>query len=70
MIARRGTVTAIVSKDLRLFARDRFYAFVSVLGLVAYALLFWLLPATVDETIPIGVHLPAGGELISEALAA
>jgi len=70
VIARRGTVTAIVSKDLRLFARDRFYAFVSVLGLVAYALLFWLLPATVDETIPIGVHLPAGGELISEALAA
>lgn len=69
MAARRGAITAIVAKDLRLFARDRFYAFVSVLGLVVYALLFWLLPATVEETVPVGVHLPQGEQLISEGLA-
>jgi ABC-2 type transport system permease protein len=54
---RRGIVAAILAKDLRAFARDRFYVSVSILGLVAYVLLFWLLPATVEETVPLGVHL-------------
>jgi ABC-2 type transport system permease protein len=57
-------VRAIVAKDLRLFARDRFYAFVSVLGIVAYAALFWALPATVEATIGLGVHLPGGEALL------
>lgn len=63
-------VTAIVAKDLRLFVRDRFYAFVSLLGLVAYVVLFWVLPATVEETVPIGIHLPGGGELVEAGLEA
>jgi ABC-2 type transport system permease protein len=63
-----GAVRAIIAKDLRLFARDRFYAFVSVLGLVAYAIIFWVLPATVETTIAVGVHLPGGEELLTANL--
>ncbi len=64
---RRDIVTAIIAKDLRLFNRDRFYAFVSVLTLVLFGGLFWLLPSTLDDTIHLGVHLPGGDELLAAA---
>lgn len=57
MSGRSGIVAAIVAKDLRAFARDRFYVVVSIVGMVFYVTIFWLLPATVDETVPIGIHL-------------
>jgi ABC-2 type transport system permease protein len=63
--ARRAIVAAILAKDLRAFARDRFYVSVSILGLVAYVLLFWLLPATVEETVTLGVRLDGGGPLLT-----
>lgn len=65
LASRRGIVAAIVAKDLRAFARDRFYVSVSILGLVAYVLLFWLLPATVEETVRLGVHLEGAGTLVT-----
>jgi ABC-2 type transport system permease protein len=65
---RRGIVAAIVAKDLRAFARDRFYVSVSILGLVVYVALFWLLPATVQETVPLGVRLE-GADLVLAGLA-
>lgn len=64
MGARLGIVRAIVGKDLRAFARDRFYVLVSVMGLVFYVGVFWLLPATVDETVTVGVHLDRGAPLL------
>lgn len=57
---RFGAVVAIMRKDLRLFLRDRFFLLVSVLGLVVYVVIFWVLPSTVDETLEIGVH---GGDV-------
>jgi ABC-2 type transport system permease protein len=62
-------VGTIVAKDLRLFTRDRFYVFVTVLGLVAYVGLFWALPSTVEENIRLGVHLPGEEALLAERLA-
>ncbi len=62
----RNAVTAIVAKDVRLFLRDRFYLFITVLGLVMFGGLFWVLPATVEEQLPVGVHLP-GAEALLEA---
>jgi len=53
---RARIVAAIVAKDLRALTRDRFYLIITVLGLVAYVAIFWVLPSTVDETIEIGVH--------------
>ena len=63
-----SAITAIIGKDLRLFARDRFYVLITLLGLVMFGGLFWVLPSEVDEEIPIGVHLPGGEELFEEAL--
>ncbi len=57
-VSRSGIVAAIVRKDLMAFARDRFYLVVSIMGLVFYVLVFWLLPDSVDETITLGVHGP------------
>ena len=61
-------VAAIISKDLRLFSRDRFYVLITVLGLVMFGGVFWVLPADVEERIPIGLHLPGGQPLIEEGL--
>lgn len=67
MNARAGIVLAILAKDLRAFARDRFYVFVSILGLVAYVAVFWLLPSTVDESVSLGIHLDEAGPLVGAA---
>lgn len=48
-------VTAILRKDLAAFRRDRFYVLITAASVVLYPLVFWLLPATVDETISLGV---------------
>lgn len=55
MTSRSGIVRAIMLKDLKVFSRDRFYSFMTILGLVFYVLLFWVLPSDVEETIQLGV---------------
>lgn len=57
-VSHRSMVGAILRKDLRAFSRDRFFTLVTVLGLVAYAALFWILPGDVNETVRVGVHAP------------
>jgi ABC-2 type transport system permease protein len=65
--ARRGIVTAIIAKDLRTYARDRFYLVVTIMGLAAYIGIFWVLPATADdEPVALGAHMPGGAELLAE----
>ena len=54
--SRLRRVAAIAAKDLVLFTRDRFYVAMTVLALVLYVLVFWLLPASVDETVRLGLH--------------
>ena len=49
-------VAVIMRKDWREFTRNRFFVFITVIVLVAYAVVFWVLPASVDETVRIGVH--------------
>ena len=53
-VSHAAIVGTIVRKDFRAFLRDRFYLYMSVIGLVAYVVIFWVLPDTVDETITIG----------------
>ena len=48
-------IVAIMGKDLREFARNRFFVFITLLVLVAYVAIFWFLPDSVDETVHIGV---------------
>jgi ABC-2 type transport system permease protein len=55
--SRVGVVRAFLAKDLRIHARDRFYVVVTIVGLVFFIGVFWLLPDTVDETLHLGLHL-------------
>lgn len=48
-------IGAILRKDVGAFRNDRFSFYLTIAGIVLYPLLFWLLPADVDETIRIGV---------------
>ncbi|NJD28583.1 MAG: ABC transporter permease [Chloroflexi bacterium] len=59
-------IGAIVGKDLREFSRDRFWMVLTPIALVAYIGLFWLLPATVDETISVGVYQRGLDAVIAE----
>ncbi|GBD85842.1 ABC-2 family transporter protein [bacterium BMS3Abin02] len=63
----RGRIIwAIVRKDVAQMSRDRFFVFITILGLVAYVALFWELPDTVDETIRLGVHGTGIGMLVAQ----
>lgn len=48
-------VRAILRKDVTAFGRDRFFVFLTAVGVVLYPVLFWLLPGTVDETLRLGI---------------
>ena len=52
-------IRILVAKDVSLFFKDRFFALVTVLALVAYAAVYFLMPATVDETLDLGVYAPS-----------
>jgi len=56
MTSRASIIRAIILKDLRLFSRDKFFVYMTIIGLVAYVGLFWVLPNTVSETIRVAVH--------------
>ena len=53
-----GIVRALVSKDLSLFFRNRFFGMVTILGLVFYLLFYFLMPSSVDEDLAIGIYAP------------
>jgi ABC-2 type transport system permease protein len=58
-VSRLGIIGAIVRKDLVEFSRDRLWMILTPLALVMFAVVFWLLPATVEETITVGITPPA-----------
>ncbi|MCK6576624.1 MAG: ABC transporter permease [Anaerolineae bacterium] len=49
---------ALLRKDLTLYFRNRFFAYITVVGLVVYVALYILLPSTVDESLTLGVYAP------------
>lgn len=51
----RTAVAAILRKDAQEYRADRFFLLMTVASIIFYPLLFWLLPAAVNETIRIGV---------------
>jgi ABC-2 type transport system permease protein len=67
-ISRATIIWAIIKKDLKEFSRDKLLGIISVLALVFYVVIFWLLPGTVKETITLGIH-QAGLERLMETLA-
>ncbi len=51
------TILALVAKDLTLFFRNRFFAFITVFALLAYIVIYFLMPDDVDETFRIGFYV-------------
>lgn len=60
-VSRPRIIGAIIRKDLREYARDRFFVLVSAASLVMFVALFWMLPSSVDESIAVGVRLEGMG---------
>jgi ABC-2 type transport system permease protein len=61
-------IGTIIRKDFQAFLRDKFYFYMSIVGLVAYVAIFWVLPDAVDEDITIGAT-GAGIESLLEQVA-
>jgi ABC-2 type transport system permease protein len=60
-------IAALVQKDFKLYFKNKLFAFLTILMLVFYVVIFYLLPNTVDETIEIawfGPTLP--GQFMSD----
>jgi ABC-2 type transport system permease protein len=53
------TILPLVAKDLKLFFRNRFFAFITVLGLAAYAAIYLAMPRSVNEMIGLGLYAPS-----------
>lgn len=54
-VSRARVIRTIVGKDLAEYARDRLWAFLTILVLVFVVAIFWVLPDEVDESIRVGV---------------
>ncbi|MFC2010608.1 ABC transporter permease [Chloroflexota bacterium] len=53
-----SVITPLVRKDFSLFFRNRFFGIVTVLGLVFYLLIYFVMPKAVDENLEIGLFAP------------
>ena len=51
-------IGALVAKDLSLFFRNRFFALITVLGLVVYVVIYFIMPKAVNENLEIGLYAP------------
>jgi ABC-2 type transport system permease protein len=61
-------LAALIAKDFKLYFANRFFALVTFLALVAYAVLFYLLPAGVDEDLELGLYMPQIPPALEQAL--
>ncbi|HSM56976.1 MAG TPA: ABC transporter permease [Candidatus Sulfomarinibacteraceae bacterium] len=50
-------IAALVWKDIKLFFRNQFFAVVTVLGLVAYVALYFVLPAEANDRLNVAVYV-------------
>jgi ABC-2 type transport system permease protein len=53
-----GVIRTLVAKDFALFFRNRFYAYITVLGLVFYLVIYFVLPSSVEEDLELALHAP------------
>lgn len=51
-------IRALIEKDLKLYFRNPFFALITLLGIVAVVLLYYLLPAQADDSLTSALVLP------------
>jgi ABC-2 type transport system permease protein len=66
-VSHSSIVGSIVRKDMTQWSRDRLWVAMTVLVLIMFGGLFWLLPDSVEETIYVGVYPPELSEALTEA---
>ncbi|MFZ1400430.1 MAG: ABC transporter permease [Candidatus Promineifilaceae bacterium] len=61
-------IRALIQKDILVFFSNQFFALVTGLALVAYAGIYFAMPATVDETIEMAIFAPALPQLFADMM--
>jgi ABC-2 type transport system permease protein len=51
-------IRALLKKDLVLFLSNRFYLLITIVGMVFYIVIYFLLPSTIDEKLNLAVYAP------------
>lgn len=49
---------ALILKDLTLYFRNKFFAFITIAGVVIYILVYVLMPTSVDEDLTLAIYAP------------
>lgn len=62
-------IGALLRKDLKLFFSNRFFALITVLALVFYVVIYFVMPAEVDSTLVIATYAPSLPEMMVGELA-
>ncbi len=52
------TIKALLKKDMALFIGNRFYLFITILGLVVYALVYFIMPSELEERLSLAMYAP------------
>jgi ABC-2 type transport system permease protein len=60
------TIKALLKKDIALFMSNRFYMFITVIGLVFYVGIYFVLPAQTDEKLNLAMYAPVVPPAFSE----
>ena len=51
-------IGSLVHKDMSIFFRNRFFALITVVGVVAYVVIYFVMPKSVDDTLELGLYTP------------
>jgi hypothetical protein len=62
------TIPPLIQKDLTIFFRNRFYAFITLVALLAYIGVYFAMPAQVDEIIEVGLYAPSTSAEVAQLL--
>lgn len=53
-----GRISALIQKDLSLYFRNPFISIITIIGIVFYIAIYFIMPSDVDETLEIGLYSP------------
>jgi ABC-2 type transport system permease protein len=58
-------IGTLIGKDAMLFFRDKFFGIMSIVGLIFYILIYFLMPDSIDEKIEAGFYAPQLSEMLN-----
>jgi ABC-2 type transport system permease protein len=64
----RRIITALLKKDLSLFLNNRFYLLITIVGIVFYIGIYFILPSGIDEKLSLAIHAPIMPPVFSQLL--